>query len=42
MMIFGYFFALAYLIVHTILKCVVGLLKLITVVLKGICHVSGK
>ena len=42
MMIFGYFFALAYLIVHTILKCVAGLLKLLTMVLKGICLVFNK
>ena len=42
MMIFGYFFALAYLIVNTILKCVAGLLKLLTMVLKGICRVFNK
>ena len=42
MMLFGYFFALAYLIVHTILKCVAGLLTLLTMVLKGICRVFNK
>ena len=41
-MVFGYFFVLPYLIVHTILKCVVGLLKLLTMLLRGICRVFSK
>ena len=42
MMIFGYFFALAYIIIHTILKCVEGLLKMLAMVFKVTCRVLNK
>ena len=41
-MIFGYFFALAYIIIHTILKCVEGLLKMLAMVFKVTCRVLNK
>ena len=42
MMIFGYFFSLAFIVVHTLLKCVAGIFKLLTAILKGACRLLSQ